>query len=80
MITDPFYDLGPLHLGAFRGDTSLLRSFTDGYRWQVDDGFARQAMQVALMHQFDLFGQIADRIQTAPTLTELAEELWTIPP
>jgi aminoglycoside phosphotransferase (APT) family kinase protein len=80
MITDPFYDLGALHLGAFRGDISLLRRFTDGYGWQVDDGFARQAMQVALMHQFDLFGQIADQVQTTRTLTELAEVLWAVHP
>ncbi|MGI8869876.1 MAG: aminoglycoside phosphotransferase family protein [Mycobacteriales bacterium] len=78
MRTDPYYELGALHLGCFAGDRSLLRAFVEGYGWPVDDGFARHAMQVALMHRFDLFAGVRDLTARAGGLAELSTLLWSI--
>lgn len=77
MVTDPFYELGALHLGAFAGDRRLLGRFLTGYGWRLEEGFADHALQVALMHEFDLFPSIADAAATARSLTILAEKVWT---
>jgi aminoglycoside phosphotransferase (APT) family kinase protein len=77
MITDPFYELGALHLGAFAGDRRLLGRFLTGYGWRLDEDFADHALQVALMHEFDLFGSIARRAQAARSLAALATDVWT---
>jgi hypothetical protein len=77
MVTDPFYELGALHLGAFAGDRRLLGQFLRGYGWRVDQGFADHALQVALMHEFDLFASICDLTTGFETLTALAKGLWT---
>lgn len=78
MVTDPWYDLGPLHLGAFRGDRALLRAFLDGYGWPVSADFAQHAMQLALMHQFDVFSSVAELAAVSSSLDELADALWRV--
>jgi aminoglycoside phosphotransferase (APT) family kinase protein len=77
MVTDPFYELGALHLGAFAGDRRLLSQFLRGYRWRLDEAFVDHALQVALMHEFDLFGPISTLTEHSSTLTALAKQLWT---
>lgn len=77
MVTDPFYELGALHLGAFAGDRRLLERFLSGYGWRLDEGFADHALQVALMHEFDLFESISHLTRAASSLTALAKRLWT---
>lgn len=77
MITDPFYELGPLHLGAFAADRRLLEDFLRGYGWTVDPDFADHALQVALMHEFNLFGAVADAASEADSLSVLASRVWT---
>ncbi|HEU5484462.1 MAG TPA: aminoglycoside phosphotransferase family protein [Microlunatus sp.] len=77
LLTDPFYELGALHLGAFAGDRHLLACFLQGYGWTIDPSFADHALQVALMHQFDLFGAFHEQAEAAHSLSELARTLWT---
>jgi aminoglycoside phosphotransferase len=77
MITDPFYELGALHLGAFAGDRRLLGRFLTGYGWRLDEDFADRALQVALMHEFDLFGSVARQAKAASSLAALAKDVWT---
>lgn len=77
LVTDPFYELGALHLGAFAGDRELLGHFLDGYGWRLDGGFPERALQVALMHEFDLFGALRSLTGDARSLADLATGLWT---
>lgn len=77
MIGDPYYELGALHLGAFGGDTATLAAFLAGYGWPADPGFVRRAMQVALMHRFDLFRAYAEIAAGLATLADFAHALWT---
>ncbi len=78
--TDPFYDLPPLYLGAFRADRSLLQAFLTGYGWVVDDQFWHRALSVTLMHRKAEF--LLQRMHAAvdlsryPTLSDLAEAIW----
>lgn len=76
MVTDPFYDLAALHLGAFGGDRALLAAALDGYGWPVERDFARHALQVALMHRFDVFAGVAGEIAAATSLDDLAGRLF----
>lgn len=76
MITDLFYELGPLHLGAFAADRRLLHAFLEGYHWPIDSDFADHALRVALMHEFDLFGVVAEAASAADSLAALALALW----
>ena len=76
MITDSFYELGPLHLGAFAADRRLLHAFLQGYDWPIDSDFADHALRVAIMHEFDLFGAIAEAAATADSLAALAQTVW----
>ena len=74
------YELGALHLGAFRADKRLLSAFLAGYGdWPWGPDEARRAMCMALLHQFDVFGQAAARYPSVAgieTLEELAVRLW----
>ena len=76
MVTDPCYDLGALHLGAFAGDRRLLGQFLDGYGWSRAEGFADQALRVALMHEFDLLAPFSALAAGCSDLTSLAHHLW----
>lgn len=78
MITDPFYELGALHLDAFGADRRLLGSFLEGYGWPIDEGFVVHAMQAALLHDFDLFGGVADLARQSDSLDDLADRLWRL--
>lgn len=80
MVTDPYYDLGALYLDAFGCDPSLLRAFLDGYGWTVGADFTRRAMSATLMHRFDLFGALPDRLHTHrfDTLDAFAAALWNV--
>lgn len=80
MATDAYYELGALHLGAFECDGEMLRSFLDGYGWDVDGDFVRRAMSAALMQQFDLFADLPSRLSLDrfDTLDELAAAIWTL--
>ena len=78
--TDPYYELPALHLGTFMGDKRLLRAFLEGYGWAVGPDFARRAMAMALLHEFDVFDDVRARIERhAPRdLDEAAAALWAV--
>ncbi|MEQ4204855.1 phosphotransferase [Actinopolymorpha sp. B9G3] len=79
-VTDPYYELPALHLGAFGGDKRLLGAFLAGYGWPVDDAFCRRAMSMALMHRFDVLPGVRDiaRGRDVATLDDLAVLLWDV--
>jgi len=81
LATDPYYELPPLHLRAFRGDKRLLRAFLDAYGWQVDSDFARRAMTMTLVREFNVLDEVATivPIEEVATLEELACLLWALP-
>ena len=64
MIGDRMYDLVALHLGLFRCDKRLLRAFLDDYgsdeRLRRD--FARRAMSMTLLHQFDVLSDSPPKV------------------
>jgi hygromycin-B 7''-O-kinase len=76
------YELGALHLGAWRADKRLLQDFLAGYgAWDWGPEEVRRAMNMALLHQFDVFGQVAARypeMARIETLDELARRLWDL--
>jgi Ser/Thr protein kinase RdoA (MazF antagonist) len=80
-VGDRMYELGALHLGLFDGDGQRLRAFLDAYgrdAWPRRD-FARRAMAMALLHEFDVLGDVFQQIPAAnqvASLGELAELLW----
>jgi aminoglycoside phosphotransferase (APT) family kinase protein len=79
MVTDPYYELGALHLGAFQGDRRMMRAFLTGYGWPVSPDFPRRAMSAALGHEFDLFAELPpERLAGFRTLEELATALWEV--
>lgn len=80
-LADPYYDLPSLHLITFKADKRLLRAFLDGYEWDVGFDFARRAMSMTLVHEFDPLGGVraTTDLDSIPTLTELADLLWALP-
>lgn len=78
MVTDPYYELGALHLGAFQVDRRALQAFLAGYGWPARTDFPTRAMSAALRHQFDLFAELPDRfrLDQFDTLPGLAAALW----
>ncbi len=81
-LGDRLYELGALHLGAFRADKRLLHAFLLGYGdWDLAAAGPRRVTSVALLYQFDLFGQVMERYPWArqfETLDELARRLWAL--
>lgn len=80
--TDPYYDLGPLYLGAFAGDKRLLGAFLTGYEWPDDVDFVRRAMSATLIHRKAEFlvrrmGAVVD-LPAFATLDDLADAVWRI--
>jgi hygromycin-B 7''-O-kinase len=80
-VGDVFYELAALHLGLFHGDRRLLRIFLLAYGADLltRPDFSRRAMQFTLLHEFDVLGSIFERLpglREAPTLVDLADQLW----
>jgi hygromycin-B 7''-O-kinase len=78
--TDPYYELPALYLNTFNGDKRLLRAFLDGYGWPADPDFARQAMTMTLMFEFNALHDVAAHIdlREIATLDELADRVWAL--
>jgi aminoglycoside phosphotransferase (APT) family kinase protein len=78
--TDPYYELGPLYLGAFAGNKAVLRAYLAGYQWPMGNDFAHHAMSISLIHRKAEF--LVRRMQDAvdlnsfATLADLAGALW----
>ena len=78
IVADPYYELAALHLLTFNADRRLLAAFLDGYGWPSDPAFARRAMSMALIYQFDVLHRVARATDLAaiPTLEDLADHIW----
>ena len=76
MITDPYYEPGAVHLGAFVADRLLLGSFLAGYGGASNPPLSGVLFRGALMHEFDLFGgAVGVLAEQVDSLEELAERL-----
>jgi aminoglycoside phosphotransferase (APT) family kinase protein len=78
MAADPYYELPALHLHTFHGDTLLLEQFLHGYGWQRPSDFARRAMSMTLLHEFNVLSGVSRNIDLASvaSLEDLADTLW----
>jgi hygromycin-B 7''-O-kinase len=81
LVADPYYELPAMHLGTFGADKHLLAAFLEGYGWPPDPDFARRAMSMTLLHEFDVMDGVARRVdlQAIATLEELADLVWVLP-
>jgi hypothetical protein len=74
--------LPALFFGTFGGSKSLLRVFLDAYGWPVrcasGISFARRAMTMTLLHEFNPLGHAMPPLQDVTTLDELAGILWRL--
>ena len=82
---DPDYDLPALFFGTFGGSKPLLRAFLDAYGWPAGSApgesglnFARRAMTMTLLHEFNPLGRALPPLEKVTTLDELAELLWQV--
>ncbi len=78
-VGDLAYELVALHLGLFGCDRALLGEFL---RWHggftPDAAFARRAMAMTLLHEFDVLVDVPPEILAAPDLETLAGALWDV--
>jgi aminoglycoside phosphotransferase len=74
MVGDRMYELAALHLGLFRCDKRLLRAFLDDYGFDAGlrRDFARRAMSLTLLHQFDVLSDVVSRFPGAADIDDLA--------
>ena len=81
LLADPFYELPALHLETFGGNKRLLRTFLAGYGWEMKPDFAKRAMTMTLLHEFNPLGALraTPDLQSIPTLDQLAQLLWELP-
>jgi aminoglycoside phosphotransferase (APT) family kinase protein len=80
LIADPFYELPALHLGSFAANHDLLNAFLAGYGWRVGSDFARRAMSMTLIHEFNVLAEVETAFDFAryPSLEALASDLWRL--
>jgi hygromycin-B 7''-O-kinase len=74
MVGDRMYELVALHLGLFRCDKRLLRAFLDDYGFDAGlrRDFARRALSMTLLHQFDVLSDVLARFPGAADSDDLA--------
>jgi aminoglycoside phosphotransferase (APT) family kinase protein len=82
---DQYYDLPALFFGTFGGRKPWLRAFLDAYGWPVGSesggsglNFARRAMTMTLLHEFNPLGHAMPPLHDVATLDELAEIFWRV--
>lgn len=80
-VGDPVYELVALHIGLFRCDKHLLRTFLAEYG--ADEpllhDLARRAMAMTLLHEFDVLSDVVEALPEAcevATLPDLAALIW----
>lgn len=81
MAGDRIYELVALHIGLFRCDKRLLRTFLDEYGFDeaLRRDFVRRAMGMTLLHEFDVLSGVFPAFPDAArvdNLAELAALLW----
>ena len=82
-VGDRLYELEALHIGLFHGDKRLLRAFLDAYGFDPDlrRDFTQRAMSMALLHEFNVLGEVTQRFPGATdgrSLEELTTLLWDL--
>ena len=83
-IGDRMYELISLHIECFDSDSGMLRAFLGHYgreAWPSGSCFARRAMSMTLLHEFDVLKTVFDRYldaRDAPSLDALAAFLWDV--
>ncbi len=83
MAGDRLYEFVALHLGLFRCDKHLLRTFLADYGFDeaLRRDFARRAMGMTLLHEFDVLSAVSPAFSDAArvdSLAELAALLWDL--
>jgi hygromycin-B 7''-O-kinase len=76
-----YYELAALHLDLFQADRRLLAAFLDAYGFQPPPDFARRAMSMCLLHEFDVLAGLRRRFeheQFPPSLEELTIKVWSV--
>lgn len=83
MIGNLYYELVALHLDLFHGEKRLLAAYLDAYG--LDEPGRRElparAMNMALLHRFNVLGPVFERepaLRQVSTLDELADVLWNV--
>jgi hygromycin-B 7''-O-kinase len=83
MIGNLYYELVAVHLDLFHGDKRLLAAYLDAYG--LDEAARRKlpvrAMNMALLHRFNVLGPVFERdpgLCQVSTLSELADVLWNV--
>jgi hygromycin-B 7''-O-kinase len=83
MTGNLYYELVALHLDLFHGDKRLLAAYLDAYG--LDEQARRhlpvRAMNMALLHRFNVLGPVFERdpnLRQVSTLKELADALWNV--
>jgi aminoglycoside phosphotransferase (APT) family kinase protein len=81
LVADPYYELPALHLHTFGGNKRLLEAFLRGYGWEIRADFARRAMTMTLVREFNVLDEVGTLVDldTVTTLDELADLLWELP-
>lgn len=82
-IGDRVYELVALHIECFGGDKDLLRVFLDRYGCDSmrQPDFARRAMSMTLLHEFNVLETVFSCMPEArdvTTLDQLATALWDV--
>jgi hygromycin-B 7''-O-kinase len=83
MIGNFYYELVALHLDLFHGEKRLLLAYLDAYGLdeQARCKLPVRAMNMALLHRFDVLGPVFEReprLRQISTLDELAGVLWDV--
>ena len=83
MIGNLYYELVALHLDLFHAEKPLLAAYLDAYG--LDEPARRKlpvrAMNMALLHRFNVLGPVFERepwLRQIPTLDEVADMLWKV--
>jgi hygromycin-B 7''-O-kinase len=81
LVADRYYELPALHLRAFRGSKHLLKAFLGGCGWEIGADFARRAMTMTLVREFNVLDEVDAIVDldAIATLDELADRLWDLP-
>jgi hypothetical protein len=56
----------------------LLRAFLQGYGWEPTSDFARRAMTITLLHEFNPLGGHLPPLDAVGSLHDLAMHLWEL--
>lgn len=82
-VGDRLYELVALHIECFGGDKDLLHVFLDryGFDFTRPSEFARHAMSMTLLHEFNVLETVFSFMPEArevTTLDQLATALWDV--